>query len=184
MRASVPRFLETRLRLRVNRAKSAVARPVERKFLGYRLIRNKGQVKLGIAPESLKRAKDTIRRITKRDRGVRFEQVLVELRTFTDGWVTYFRYAETPSVFQVLDQWIRRRLRCFQWKQWKTPRHRARQLLRAGVGPWLAWGVAVNGPGPWRVAGSAAMNRGLPNARLVELGFHSLSERYRSLAAG
>jgi RNA-directed DNA polymerase len=163
---SITRFLETKLRLQVNREKSAVARPSQRKFLGYRIL-GSHQARLGIAPKSLKRCKDTIRRITKRNRGVSLDGVLEELRTFTDGWVAYFWRARTPSVFQALDEWIRRRLRCYQWKLWKTPRHRARELRKAGVGPWLAYGVAYDGPGPWRVAGCPAMSRALTNGKLT-----------------
>jgi RNA-directed DNA polymerase len=180
--ASVTRFLEQKLRLRVNHAKSAVARPSQRKFLGYRIVGTK-KARLGIAPKSLKRAKDTIRRITKRNRGVSLGRVLAELRTFTDGWVAYFWRARPPSVFRALDEWSRRRLRCYQWKQWKTPRHRARELRKAGVGPWLAYGVAYDGPGPWRVAGCPALSRALPNAKLRQLGYHSLYERYQALAS-
>ena len=181
--ASITRFLARTLRLQVNHAKSAVARSGERTFLGYR-IRGRAQARLGIAPESVKRAKDTIRRITRRNRGVSLDRVLSELRTFTDGWVAYFWVARTPSVFQALDEWVRRRLRCYQWKQWKTPRRRARELRKAGAGPWLAWGMAYDGPGLWRAAGSPALTRALPNAKLTRLGFHSLHDRYQALAAG
>ena len=181
--ASITRFLERTLRLKVNHAKSAVARTRERTFLGYR-IRGRDQARLGIAPESVKRAKDTIRRITRRNRGVSLARVLRELRTFTDGWVGYFWVARTPSVFKALDEWVRRRLRCYQWKQWKTPRRRARELRKAGVGPWLAWGTAYDGPGLWRAAGSPALTRTLTNAKLTHLGFHSLHDRYQALAAG
>jgi RNA-directed DNA polymerase len=181
--ASVRRFLERKLRLRVNEEKSAVARPRERKFLGYRIIRQRGEDRLSIAPASLKRAKATIRAITKRNRGVSAERMLRELATFTEGWVVYFGRARTPSVFQQLDEWTRRRVRCFIWKQWKTPRHRAQELLRAGIGPWLAWGMAYDGPGLWRAAGSPALQQALPNARFRQLGYHGLHERYVALAA-
>ena len=179
--ASVTQFLEKKLKLRVNQAKSAVARPFERKFLGLRVIRHK-HARLSIAPKSLKRAKDTIRRITRRNRGVSLAQVLEELGRFTDGWVGYFWIARTPSVFQELDAWTRRRLRCYQWKQWKTWRHRARELLKMGVERYLAWGAAYNGAGPWRIAGCPAMTQGLTNARLGEMGYHSLYTKYLALA--
>lgn len=182
VKASITRFLERELRLKVNEAKSAVARPRERTFLGLRIWGGKA-VRLGIAPESLKRAKGTMRRITKRNRGVSLGQVLAELRTFTDGWVGYFWYARTPSVFQELDQWLRRRLRCYLWKQWKRPVTRARELLRRGLSPGQAWGTASDGPGLWAAAGSSAVHQALPNAALVALGFHSLSVRYQALAA-
>jgi RNA-directed DNA polymerase len=174
--ASVARFLERRLRLTVNHAKSAVARSGERTFLGYRL---RGRGRLGIAPESVTRARATMRRITKRNRGVSFVRVLAELRTFTDGWVAYFWRARTPSTFEKLDQWIRWRLRCYRWKQWKTPQRRA-QALRAVLPPGTR---PETGSGPWRAAGSAQVKAALSNATLKTLGFHSLLERYRALAA-
>jgi RNA-directed DNA polymerase len=178
--ASVVRFLETKLRLKVNREKSAVARPSQRKFLGFR-VRGTEKARLSIHPQSLDRAKDTIRRITKRNRGVSLTRVLEELRTFTNGWVGYFWVAHTPSVFAGLDEWTRRRLRCYQWKLWKKPRRRFLELRKAGVGPWLAAGVAYDGPGLWRVAGCPAMSRALGNRKLQGLGFHSLHERYTAL---
>jgi len=180
--ASVTQFLAKKLKLRVNQAKSAVARPFERKFLGLRVI-GQMQARLSIAPQSLKRAKDTIRRITRRNRGVSLVRVLEELGRFTDGWVGYFWIARTPSVFQSLDEWIRRRLRCYQWKQWKTWRHRARELLKLGIGRYLAWGTAYNSAGPWHIAGCPAMTQSLTNAGLTVMGFHSLHERYLTLAA-
>jgi len=180
--SSVTEFLERRLRLRVNRDKSAVALPWHRKFLGYRIIMQR-EVRLTIAPESLQRAKHKIRRITRRNRGVSLERVLQELRTFTDGWVTYFRHARSPSLFEDLDQWIRRRLRCYVWKQWKKPRKRARELMNAGVAPDVAWRTAYSGARLWRMAGSRALTQALSNRRLAELGYHSLLERYEALAA-
>jgi RNA-directed DNA polymerase len=180
--ASVTRFLEQKLRLRVNRAKSAVARARDRTFLGFRIHQLK-QARISIAPESLRAAKRTIRQITKRNRGVSMTQMLSELGRFTDGWVGYFALARSRSVLAKLDQWIRRRVRCYQWKQWKTPRTRARELLRVGVGPWLAYGTAYDGPGLWRAAGSPALTRALPNTRLMTLGYHSLAARYAALTS-
>lgn len=177
--ASVARFLARTLRLQVNHAKSAVAWTRERTFLGYRL-RGRKRAYLAIAPESITRAKTTMRRITKRNRGVSFDRVLRELRTFTDGWVGYFWRARIPSTFLKLDQWIRWRLRCYQWKQWKTPQRRAR-ALRAATPPGTR---PVTGGGPWRAAGSPVVKHALSNATLRDLGFHSLHERYLALAAG
>jgi RNA-directed DNA polymerase len=179
--ASVTQFLEKKLKLRVNQAKSAVARPVERKFLGLR-ISGQTHARLSVAPQSLKRAKDAIRHITRRNRGVSLNRVLEELGKFTDGWVGYFWIARTPSVFQKLDEWVRRRLRCYQWKQWKTPRHRAQELLKRGIGRYLAWGVAYNGAGPWHIAGCPAMSGSLTNAYLTEMGYQSLYQKYLALA--
>ena len=177
--ASVARFLERTLRLQVNHAKSAVAWTRDRTVLGYR-IRGRARPYLAIAPESITRAKTIMRRITKRNRGVSFDRVLRDLRTFTDGWVGYFWRAQTPSTFLKLDQGIRWRLRCYQWKQGKTPQRRA-QALRAVTPPGTR---PVTGGGPWRAAGSTVVKHALSNATLRELGFHSLHARYIALAAG
>ena len=181
--ASVTRFLETKLKLKVNRAKSAVDRPARRKFLGMSIRKRKGEVCLSIAPKSKQRFMDNIRRITKRNRGVSLERVLKDLRTYTNGWVAYFWPSRTPSVFQGFDEWIRRRLRCYQWKLWKTWRNRGRQLRKAGVSRWLAWGVAYNGQGPWRIAGTPVMTKALNNEKLRLLGYSGLHERYLSFAS-
>lgn len=179
---TVTRFLERRLRLRVNRAKSTVARARARTFLGFR-IHQVAKARVSIAPDSVREAKQTIRRMTKRNRGVSVAQMLAELGRFTDGWVGYFALARSRSVFEDLDQWIRRRVRCYQWKQWKTPRTRARALRAAGIGPWLAYGTAYDGPGLWRAAGSPALQRALPNASLTALGYRSLVARYDALTS-
>jgi len=142
----------------------------------------RANARLSVAPGSLKRVKDTIRRITKRNRAIRLDSVLQELGVFTHGWVGYFWHARTPSVFQNLDKRIRRRLRCYQWKLWKTPRNRAQQLRRAGVDATLAWGTAFAGPRYWRTAGSPALTWALSNERLHQRGFHSLHGRYQALA--
>ena len=188
--ASVTAFLEKRLRLKVNREKSAVARPSERKFLGYQIFeptRARGgaptPVRLGIAPKSLKRAKEKIRRITRRHRGVALKRVLHDLAQFTNGWVGYYWRVQSSSAFLKLDGWIRRRLRCYVWTQWKTAKNRAREMVKAGVPARLAWGVVYDGPGPWRVAFCQAMTRALDNSTLELLGFHSLHKRYRVLAS-
>ena len=178
---SVTQYLERKLKLRVNREKSGVDRAAKRKYLGLRVIGRGQKARLSVALESRVRVKKELRRITKRNRGVSLRQVLTELGRYTDGWVGYFWVARTPSVFRELDQWLRRRLRCYQWKQWKRPRTRAKGLLAAGVGRYLAWGTAYGDRGYWRVAGSPAMTQALPNAALQRLGFRSLLERYHSL---
>jgi hypothetical protein len=179
---SVTKFLETKLRLKVNRTKSTVGKPHARKFLGLRIVKGAKAI-VSIAPKSLLRFKRQVRRLTRRNRGVSSKQVLSDLRRFTDGWVGYFRIARTPSVYQSLDEWIRRRLRCYVWQQWKKPKTRARHLLQHGIGPWLAWGLACNGHGPWKVAGSPAMTQVLTNARLESMGYSSLYVRYLALTS-
>jgi RNA-directed DNA polymerase len=179
---SVVRYLEKKLKLKVNRKKSGVDLAARRKFLGLRVTGRGEKARLSIAPESRTRLKQEVRRITKRNRGVAMPQVLVELGRYTNGWVGYFQVAKTPSVFQEFDQWLRRRLRCYQWKQWKWPRRRAEALLEAKVGRYLAWGTAYGSHGPWCVAGSPAMSQALSNATLERLGFQSLLKRYQALA--
>ncbi len=180
--ASVTRYLEGKLRLKVNAAKSRVARPSKRDFLGFRMLgRRKSRVI--IAPSSRKHMKDAVRRITRRNRGVSLERVLEELGRYTDGWVGYYRLAQTPSVYAEFDEWIRRRLRCYQWKQWKRPATRARALRSAGVERYLALGTAYDGPGLWRAAGSPGLTIALPNAKLARMGYHSMHERYLALTS-
>jgi RNA-directed DNA polymerase len=180
---SVTRWLERKLRLKINPLKSAVARSGQRKFLGQRIQLAGHKATLGIHPQSVRRAKARIRQITARKRGIKAELMLKELSRFTDGWVAYHRYTASRTVLRELDRWLRRRIRCFIWKQWKTRRRRASQLMKLGVGRWLAYGSAFNGMGPWRAAGSAALHRALTNARLTEQGFHSLTDRYLRLRA-
>jgi len=181
--ASIVAFLERKLHLKVNIAKSAVARPRERKFLGQRVLSGGEDTYLGVHPKSVKRLEDKVRQITRRNRGVKFDQVLSELRSATMGWVNYHRPARCATLLKRLDEWIRRRLRCYVWKQWKTAKGRARNLRRLGIGRWLAYGVAYNGHGAWTVAGCPAMTQALTNQFLKNQGFESLLERYRALAS-
>lgn len=148
--ASVTAFLEGKLRLRVNRDKSAVAPVEERTFLGHRL-REQGY--LGIAPKSLARMKDRVRQITRRNRGVALATVIEDLNAFTRGWVTYYRYSQPSSVMRGLDSWIRRKLRCFRLKQCKRTMAVATFLKDGGVTEWQAWTLALSGKGWWRKAG-------------------------------
>ena len=181
--ASLIGFLERKLHLKVNTAKSAVARPWERKFLGQRVLGGKENTFLGVHPKSVKRLKDKVRLITRRSRGVKFAQVLTELNSATMGWVTYHRYTRCLSLLEDLDKWIRHRLRCYLWKQWKRPKARARNLRRLGIGRWLAYGVAYKGHGPWKIAGCPAMTQAVNNLAMKDKGFESLLERYKALAS-
>jgi RNA-directed DNA polymerase len=130
--SSVTRFLTQRLQLKVNEAKSAVARPMERKFLGFSFSNNK-EPKRRIAPKALLRCKQKIRELTRRTRGISLEQMLKELTAYLRGWKGYFGYCQTPSLLKALDEWIRHRLRCTIWKQWKRGPVRFRKLRQRGV---------------------------------------------------
>jgi RNA-directed DNA polymerase len=175
---SVTTFVEKRLRLHVNRDKSAVAHVSERKFLGYRLLPGG---KLGIAPKSLARAKDRIRQITRRNRGISLKQMISELNSFLTGWVTYFRYAECRSHLQRLEQWVRRKLRCVRLKQRKRAKPIADLLRSLGVPEWRAWILALSGKGWWRMAGSPQAAEAMPVAWFRDQGLVCLTERHAAL---
>ncbi len=173
--ASVTGFLEKKLKLRVHPKKSAVARTSERKFLGYCILVGG---RLGIAPASLKRMKDRVRRITRRNRGVRFERVIEELNRFLPGWVAYFRHAEAKTALRRSDEWIRRKLRCYRLKQWKRPRTIWDRLTKAGISRREAANLASTGKGWWRKAGTPALQRAMPNQWFEHLGLVNLTQRY------
>jgi RNA-directed DNA polymerase len=176
--ASVTRFLEQKLRLRVNREKSAAALVLERKFLGHRLLPGG---RLGIAPQSLERARGRLRQITRRSRGVSIEQVIEEINEFVVGWVTFFRHAACKTHLIEMDQWLRRRLRCLRLKQCKRTQTIANLLQHLGVPEWRAWITALSGKGWWRLAGSPSTHEGLSDAWLGSLGLISLCMRYEQL---
>ena len=167
--ASLTRFITRRLKLKVNEQKSAVARPVERKLLGFSLT-NAREPKRRIAAKAVLRFKQRVRELTSRTRGVSIEQMTKELASYLRGWKSYFGFSQTPSVFRGLDQWIRRRLRSVIWKQWKRGRVRFRELREHGVGKALAAQTAGSSHGPWRLADSPAMHYALPIAYFDSLG--------------
>jgi RNA-directed DNA polymerase len=176
--SSVTEFLEKKLRLRVNRDKSAVAFVTERKFLGHRLLPGGG---LGIAPQSLDRAKERVRQITRRNRGVSLAEAIGELNQFLTGWVAYFRHAACKSHLQRLDEWIRRKLRCLRLKQRKRTGPIAEFLHQLGVPTWRAWIGALSGKGWWRRSGSPAAMEGMNLAWFDSLGLVNLVQRYGQL---
>jgi len=160
--ASVERFLERRLKLRINRAKSAVAPPSQRKFLGFSFTGG-ATPRRRIAPQAIARFKERVRKATRRTRGASLEQIVAELSRYLIGWRGYFGFCETPSVLRALDQWIRRRLRSIVWKQWKRGKTRYAELRRRGVGGDLAAQTAGSAHGPWRISNSPALAIALSN---------------------
>src|SRR6266851_5300409 len=171
---SVERFLTKRLKLKVNKAKSAVARPVKRKFLGFSFTKGK-QPRRRIAPQSRTRFRSRVRELTRRTRGRSLAQIIKELSVYLIGWRGYFGFCETPSVLRELDQWTRRRLRAIVWKQWKSGPTRFAKLRRCGVGPVLAAKAASSPKGPWRLSNSPALARALSNAVLKSLGLATVA---------
>jgi RNA-directed DNA polymerase len=172
---SVTRFITEQLKLKVNEDKSAVARPQERKFLGFSFT-DGPEVKRAIAPKTLERFRDRIRKITRQAKGVSMESTVEQLARYMVGWRGYFGFCETPEVLIYLTRWVRLRLRCAFWRQWKTPRRRRAALLQLGVRPQLAANTAGSGRGPWYLARSKALSVGLSNAYLRSLGLPSLFE--------
>ena len=172
--ASIERFLAKRLKLKINKAKSAVAKPNVRKFLGFSFTRGE-QPRRRIAPQALARFKSRVQELTQRTRGASFGQIVKELSVYLVGWRGYFGFCETQSVLRTLDQWLRRRLRAIAWKQWRRGRTRFAELRRRGVGRDLAAQTAGNPHGPWRLSNSPALTIALPNAFLGSLGLSSLA---------
>ncbi|HCT60458.1 MAG TPA: group II intron reverse transcriptase/maturase [Acidobacterium sp.] len=172
---SITLFITQRLKLRVNETKSAVARPQERKFLGFSFT-DGPEIKRAIAPKALERFKDKIREITRQAKGVSIETTVKRLATYMVGWRGYFGFCETPEVLIGLVRWVRLRLRCALWRQWKTPRRRRAALLQLGVRPRLATNTAGSGRGPWYLARAKALSVGASNAYFRSLGLPSLFE--------
>jgi RNA-directed DNA polymerase len=174
VKEGLTRFLTERLKLKVNEEKSAVARPWARKFLGFSFTSTKAP-KRRIAPKALERFKERVRELSQRNRGISLTQMVERLAVYLTGWRGYFRFCETPSVLAELDSWIRRRLRCVAWKQWKTKKARLAELLRRGVKPDQAVPTAGSGRGPWCISKTRAMSSALPNAFLSSLGLPTLA---------
>ncbi len=179
--ASVGRFLEQRLRLQVNQAKSAVARPWERSFLGYTVTWHH-QPRLKVAPHAVLRCRQKIKTMLRAARGRRLDRVCSDLRRVLIGWLNYLSLAEVRSTFEVLDGWLRRRLRAIIWRQWKRPATRRRRLIERGLDADRAWKSAVNGRRPWWNAGASHMNQAIPTRFLRSTGLVSLVEEHRKLS--
>ena len=172
---SVTQFITTKLKLKVNETKSAVARPQERKFLGFSFSAGP-EVKRVIAPKALNRFKQRVREITRRAKGVSMKTTMEELAPYVRGWRGYFGFCETPEVLIGLTRWVRLRLRAAIWRQWKTPRRRREVLIQLGVRSRLASNTAGSGLGPWYLAKAKALSVGLSNAYFKSLGLPSLVE--------
>ncbi len=174
---SITSFLEQRLRLKINVEKSAVARPWERKFLGYSMTSNR-EPRLKVAKESVKRLKEKLREIFRRGRGRDLRKLIAEeLTPLLRGWMNYFRLAEVKGIFEELDSWIRRKLRGLIWRQWKRPLTRLKGLIQRGLDKRSARKSASNGRGPWWNAGAAHMHAAFPKSYFDRCGLWSLLEQ-------
>lgn len=175
---AVTAYLEKKLKLRVNRDKSAVARPWDRKFLGYSVTWHK-QARLKIADSSLKRLKDKVREIVVGNASRNLADAIEALNPVLRGWTSYFRLIEVKRVLEDLDSWIRRKLRCLLWRQWKRPATRNKRLQARGLDGTRAWKSASNGRGPWWNAGASHMNAAYPKRFFDALGLVSLLDTQR-----
>jgi len=170
---SISTFITDKLKLKVNETKSAVARPWERKFLGFSFTWEK-KPRRRVAPKAILRFKERVRELTRRTRGVSLHRMVEEVSTYLRGWRGYFGSCETPSVLKSLEEWVRRRLRCAVWKQWKRGTKRFAELRRRGIGRDLAAQTAGSAHGSWRIADSPALHMALPNAYFATLGLPAL----------
>lgn len=173
-------YLEEVLHLRVNERKSAVARPWERKFLGYTFTVQR-QSRLRIAPQSVQRLRQKVREVMRVGRGRSLRRTIETLNPLLRGWINYFQLTQVKGVLEELDSWLRRRLRCLLWRQWKKPRTRARKLRALGLAAERARISAGNGRGPWWNAGASHMNHALPTAYFTRMGLISILREQQRL---
>jgi RNA-directed DNA polymerase len=175
---SLKRFLETKLKLRVNESKSAVALAKDRKFLGYRIVLD-GQ--LFLAPETIQRVKDKIRMLTWRSQGKRFSDVIEELNVYLQGWLNYYQLCSVPAIWRKLDSWIRRKLRCYKLKEKKSGGTLSAYLMRLGMSAKEAHQHGSSGKGWWRLSQTRPIHRALNNAWFKDQGLISLEGRWSML---
>jgi len=178
--ASITRYLASKLKLKVNSEKSAVARPWDRKFLGYSMTFHR-QPRLKVAPAVVDRLKAKLRELFRAGRGRNIRTQIEELRPVLRGWVNYFRLAEVKGTFEELDEWVRHRLRCILWRQWKRTYTRAKNLMKYGLEKDRALKSAMNGRGPWWNSGASHMNQCCPKRFFERLGLVSLLGQLRRL---
>jgi group II intron reverse transcriptase/maturase len=178
--ASITRFLADALKLTVNVAKSAVARPWERKFLGYSMTWHKAP-NLRVAPASYQRLEHRVRDVLKGARGRSLRAAIAELNPLLRGWMAYFRLTQTKKALEEFDGWLRHKLRCILWRQWKRPYTRGVNLMKAGLKAERAFRSAFNQRGPWWNSGASHMNQAFPKSFFDRLGLVSLLDTLRRL---
>ncbi|WHE07388.1 group II intron reverse transcriptase/maturase [Thermoanaerobacterium thermosaccharolyticum] len=175
---SIKKFIETKLKLKVNEAKSAVDRPWKRKFLGFSFYIKENKVRIRIHEKSIKRFKEKVREITNRNKGISMGYRIRRLNQITTGWVNYFGLADAKGIMRTLDEWIRRRLRACIWKQWKKIKTKYDNLIKLGLEKQKAWEYANTRKGYWRISHSPVLNITLTNKYFEGIGYKSLSKRY------
>lgn len=179
---TLTKFLDKRLRLKVNRDKSAVARPWERTFLGYSFTKEK-ETRVRIPRESVKKLKKKLKPLWKKGKGQSLKSTIYQLNQIIVGWASYFRMAEVDWHLRALDSWIRHRLRCIIWRHWKKPRTRIKNLRKLGVPKHIAISAACTNAGPWKASTLHAVHTALPNSKFSEMGLRSFLNEYRRFAS-
>ena len=179
--ANCVKFLEGKLKLKVNQQKSQVGSPLKLKFLGFSLY--KTGKKAGIRPhgKSIKRFKDKIRELTSRKQARSVENILKRIKRYTTGWLGYYSIADMESKIRSLNEWLRRRIRKIYWKQWKKIKTRHDNLVRLGINKQKAWEWANSRKGYWRIADSYILHRSLTNEYLASVGYYDTLNRYKVL---
>ena len=177
---SLTRYFKETLKLEVNQEKSAVGHPWKRKILGYSVTWHKTP-KLRIASASLKRLKAKVHEAMKGAKGRSLSRTIEQLNPILKGWSAYFKLTETRKSLEELDGWIRHRLRCILWRQWKRPSTRAKNLMKAGLKEYRAYHSAYNGRGPWWNSGASHMNAAHPKTYFDRLGLVSVLDTVRKL---
>jgi RNA-directed DNA polymerase len=176
--ASISRFITKHLKLKVNESKSAVDHPQNRSFLGFSVTGGKSAKRRKIAPKALARFKARVKELTRRNQGRSLGQVIITLSTYLRGWRGYFGFCQTSKVLRDLDSWIRHRLRCLQWKQWKLYRRRKAELIKRGINPKLAHTTAFSAKGPWRISHTPGVRMALNNQFFDRMGLIRLSAHH------
>jgi RNA-directed DNA polymerase len=177
---SVKQYLEKKLKLKVNPKKSKVEQATRVKFLGFSFFKRKGEVLIRLANRTKERFMEKVRNLTKRTRSGKLEDIVSEVNRYIIGWTAYYRLADTPSVFEGLDGWVRRRLRQMLWKRWKWGTTRYRELVRLGI-PKERAALGAAGTSPWRMSRTPVINEALSNAYWQNTGLESISKRYFKL---
>ena len=175
---SIAKFIEDKLKLKVNKEKSAVDRPWRLKFLGFSFYRKKEGIGVIVHPKSVEKFKQKLKQITGRSNAMSMALKMLKLKQLITGWINYFCIADMKKLSESLDEWLRRRIRMCYWKQWKKVKTRYCNLIKLGLSNFKAWEYANTRKSYWRVAGSPILSTTFTNEYLKKLGFQSIAERY------
>lgn len=176
--ASITRFLEEELKLKVNTEKSTVDRPWKLKFLGFSFYLKKGEARIRVHPKSVKKLKAKLKAVTGRSNAMSISERIIKLKQIINGWVNYFGISDMGKLAKELDEWLRRRIRMCYWKCWKRIKTRHDNLVRLGIDNRKAWEYANTRKGYWRISNSPILSKALTNEKLKKKGFPTITERY------